>query len=149
MSALWRARVLAVSSGTVELNVHAVHPDAGAFSSSKVFAHRLLADAPGLDGRLPQEGAAEDAVAAVELSQVRNYPFDTEGAKLRVAADVRSSGITPEDQDAWLTAFGRAWHDLWDDVEQVPTARLAVRLSDPSLLTGLRPGTEWESAAYG
>ncbi|MEV8529903.1 MULTISPECIES: hypothetical protein [unclassified Streptomyces] len=148
MSALWRARVLAVSSETVELRVHAIHPDAGSFSASKVFAQRLLADAPGLRDQLPQDGDVEGAVETVHISETRNYPFDTVAAKVRVASRVRSSGLTPEDGDAWLAAFGRAWNELWDDTEQTPTARLTVRLSDPSLLTGLASGMEWETAAY-
>lgn len=143
MSSLWRVRVLTVSGQTVALRLQMIHPDAGPFPSSREFAVRLLVD-------VLREGAelTEDVVESVGLSDERNVPFDPAAAQSDVEHAVRACGIGPED-DAWPDTFGTAWSQLWRDPDRVPTATITVRLSDPSWLRELTPGTEWDTAAYG
>ena len=160
MSSLWRVRVAKAHGDEIVLALQAIHPDAGAVPSSKVFVLRLLADmAPERLGREEGDQAywddalmarkAEQVIESVEISELRNFPFDEDAAKRRVEEGLRAKGLSPDDQDAWLSAYGQAWHHLWSDPGLVPSATLTIRLADRSWLAEVRPGTEWETAAYG
>lgn len=160
MSTLWHVRVEDRSPWTVTFSVHATHPDAGALSTSKTFAFRLLADTA--RDRLAEEDGpeayddpglmmrkAEQVIESVHVSHPRNFPFDEEAAKAGVEADLRARGLAPEQDEAWNSAFDHAWYDLWHDADRVPSAKLTVRLADPSWAEQARPGREWDTAAYG
>lgn len=160
MSSLWRMRVAKVEGNEITLVLQAIHPDAGSIPSSKVFALRLLADM--VPDRLNREEGdqaywdealmarkAEQVIASVEISELRNVPFAEEAAKRRVESGLRATGLSPNDEAAWRSAYSRAWHDLWSDPGQVPSATFSIRLTERSWLAGIRPGAKWETAAYG
>jgi hypothetical protein len=160
VSTLWHVRVEDRSQWTVTFSAHATHPDAGALSTSKTFAFRLLADTA--RGRLAEEDGpetyddprlmmrkAEQVIESSHVSDLRNFPFDEEAAKAGVEADLRARGLTPERHEAWDSAYDQAWYDLWHDVDRVPSATLTIRLADPSWATQVQPGREWDTAAYG
>jgi hypothetical protein len=160
VSSLWRVRVARADGDEIVLCLQAIHPDAGEVPSSKVFALRLLADmAP---ERLTREEGdeaywddalmarkAEQVIESVQISDLRNFPFDEDAAKRRVESGLRAKGMSPDDRDAWLSAYGQAWHNLWNDSGLVPSATLTIRLVDRSWLAEVRPGAERETAAYG
>ncbi|GHC44436.1 hypothetical protein [Streptomyces cinnamoneus] len=155
MSDLWRVEVEQVEDGpvpAVTLRVRAVHPDAGGFPETKVFALRLLTGA--VRDRSLSEAAvtseeAERAVDSVEVSDVRNCPFDEEAARRGVEGALRNRGLDPGHEDAWWQALGEEWAAFWNDPGRTPSARYAMRLADPQWLRGTRPGEGWDSAAYG
>lgn len=160
MASLWRVRVTRVSDDTVELNLSAIHPDAGEPSASAAFAMRLLADTD--PERLDREAGpgaywdpaalaayADRAVAAVSVTARRNLPFDESAARRAVEAGLRARGLDPADAGAWQDAFLDAWGALWQDPDRVPSAVLEVRAADPSWLSGTTRGREWDTAAYG
>lgn len=160
MASLWRVRVTRVSDDTVELNLSAVHPDAGEPSTSAAFAMRLLADTD--TERLDREAGpgaywdpvalaayADRVIAAVSMTARRRLPFDEGAARRVVEAELRARGLDPADATAWQAAFLDAWRALWQDPDRVPSVVLEIRLADLSWLSGTTPGQEWDTAAYG
>ncbi|SEG83621.1 hypothetical protein SAMN05216223_114118 [Actinacidiphila yanglinensis] len=168
MSDLWHVSVRRIEGDRVELLVAAVHPDAGPLPATKPFALRLLADAarvwPGaeelvggidLNGGDPYGADVEPArrarrvLAEVALTDERNVPFDEAAARRRIEDALRERGLSPDDEAGWNAAFGAEWGGLWSDPDRVPSWVLDIRFADPAALAGLRPGLEWDSAAYG
>ncbi|MEU1352318.1 hypothetical protein ABZ410_00135 [Streptomyces cinnamoneus] len=155
MPDLWRVAVERVKQDpvpAVTLRVQAVHPDAGLFPRTKLFALRLLADSvpggPVTADSLTEESAG-GAVTSVEVSDVRNSPFDEAAALRGVERTLRDRGLDPGDRDTWDRAFGEEWAAFWDDPARVPSARYAIRLTSPKWLRNVRPSSGWDSTAYG
>lgn len=171
MSDLWRVRVVAVNDKEIRLRVEAIHPDAGAFSDSKVFALRLLADtvsrtrlndennaAPPLGAEVSPERYGDDAfmrqnadrfIASVSLSDVKNSPFDEDGLKGQINARLREKGLKPEDGEAWRKAFDDAWNNFWRNPGDLPSATYTIHVTDARWISHLSQGMEWNTAAYG
>lgn len=161
MSDLWHVSVRGVTGDTVDLLVAAVHPDAGPLPAAKPFALRLLADAEpvwpgardlvaGADLYAEAESAhrADRALAEVSVTDRRNVDFDEAAAQRRIKEGLAARGWAPDGPE-WAVAFEAEWRDLWLDPDRVPSGMLHVRPADPAALAGLRPGLEWDSAAYG
>ena len=160
MSTLWHVRVEDRSPGTVTFSVYATHPDAGALPGSKAFAFRLLADTA-RDRLADEDGPeayddpglmvrkAEQVIDSVLVSHLRNFPFDEGAATAGVEADLRARGLTPQQHEAWDSAFDQAWNALWHDADRVPSGTLTIRLADPSWGAEAELGREWDTAAYG
>ncbi|WP_327312238.1 hypothetical protein [Streptomyces sp. NBC_01235] len=159
MSSLWNATVEEIAGATVTLRLTVIHPDAGDPPENAAFAARLLADgleraagaterASALDSRA-DSGTADEAVAAVSVTERRNFPFREHAAKERITAALRDRGLDPDDTSAWEAAFQTEWRALWQDPSRTPRATLTVRLREADLLDGLTTGDSWESAAYG
>lgn len=171
MSDLWRVQVVDVRDKEIRLRVEAIHPDAGPFPYSKVFALRLLADtvsrtrlggesndASPLGAEIGPRRYGDDAfmrqnadrfIVSVSLSDVENSPFDENALKERINAQLREKGLKTEDGEAWQKAFDEAWNNFWRSPSELPSATYTIQVTDARWLSHLSKGAEWNTAAYG
>lgn len=171
MSDLWHVQVIDVRDKEIRLRVEAIHPDAGAFSDSKVFALRLLADtvsrtklndenndASPLGAEIGPERYGDDAfmrqnadkfIASVSLSEIKNSPFDEEALKERINAQLREKGLKAEDGETWQKAFDQAWNNFWRSPSEIPSAAYTIHVTDARWIAHLSKGMDWNTAAYG
>lgn len=170
MSALWTARVLTKDNRRVTVEVHAIHPDSGAFSDAKKFALRLIYDesygyGPGpvreargpLGEAIQLEQMFDDAfldanvgrfIDHVAVDSLRNAPLDVEALRARFDHEVAARGIRRDDRAAWNAAWEALWDGFWSDPVQRPSAAYTIDVTDPHWIAHLEVGTAWESAAY-
>lgn len=170
MSSLWQVEVIDKHKDQVRLDVQSIHTDADDFTDSKAFALLLLADSafdlnddgeyvPNSDlgsdlspdfyeedeEKLPK--IASKYIASVEVSNVKNSPFDEGAVKQRINQQLKEKGIAKGTQ-AWEQAFSEQWSAFWSKPGNRPSSTYTIRVTEPRWIAHLKPGKAWESAAY-
>lgn len=169
MSTLWNVKVVELGGPRVGLRVWLVHPDAGPFSQSAVFALRLLYDeaweynvqmervARGPLGEEITPDNIEDArwmranagrfIADVALVEELRAPLDEQAIHRRIESALRERGLGPGDA-TWAQDKRAAWNVFWRDPDNLPEALYRITVTDPRWLAHLAPDQTWRSAAY-
>lgn len=169
MSALWSARALRKSDRRIVLELRAIHPDSGEFSTAKPFALRLLYDeaygyGPGsvLQSRGPLGEAVlldqtfNDAFMAAHVDQyveqvaaeVHKPRLDPAALSARIDQEVADRGVRREAPEAFAAAREARWKAFWAEPANLPHATYTIDVTDPRWLAHLSVGQAWDSAAY-
>jgi hypothetical protein len=169
MSALWSARVLRKDDLRIAIELRAIHPDSGEFSTAKRFALRLLYDeaydyGPGsvLRSRGPLSGAIvldqtfDDAfmdanagrfIARVSV-EVHRPPIALAAITARIDREVTDLGVRRDDHAVWAARWDERWKAFWAEPANLPLAAYTIDATDPRWLAHLAADQTWESAAY-
>lgn len=169
MAAHWNIEVLSIAGTRLELSIHQIHPDAGAFLNSAASLIRVLHE-PAWKFNLQFEYEAtgplgtaisrsqqqddtwlqENAAAYIRefQLQIRRPPIDEAKALEKVMLGLGIGAGYDQLTSAQKEAVNQAYQEFWRLPEHLPLAIYQLEVSDPKWIAHLQVGLVWNSAAY-